>query len=71
MDALYLERRKCPEKSPLTSIGMSALKSLLKLLFFLVVAASIAGVVMLVKRPKDGGPVSFDEWPDVARNPDA
>jgi len=34
-----------------------------------VVAASIAGVVMLVKRPKDANPVSFDEWPDVPRNP--
>ncbi len=50
---------------------MSALKSLLKVMFFLVVAASIAGVVMLVKRPKDEQPISFDEWPDVARNPDA
>jgi hypothetical protein len=50
---------------------MSALKAVLKLLFFLVVAASIAGVVMLVKRPKDAGPVSTDEWADVARNPDS
>ena len=50
---------------------MSALKSLLKVMFFLVVAASNAGVVMLVKRPKDEQPISFDEWPDVARNPDA
>jgi hypothetical protein len=50
---------------------MSALKTVLKLLFFLVVAASIAGVVMLVKRPQDSGPVSVDEWPDVARNPDS
>jgi len=32
-------------------------------MFILVVAASIAGVVMLVKRPKDANPVSFDEWP--------
>jgi hypothetical protein len=50
---------------------VSALKSLLKVMFVLVVAASIAGVVMLVKRPKNEQPVSFDEWPDVARNPDA
>jgi hypothetical protein len=48
---------------------MGALKALLKVLFVLVVAASIAGVVMLVKRPKDAEPVSFDEWPDVSRNP--
>jgi len=39
---------------------MGALKTVLKLMFVLVVAASIAGVVMLVKRPKDAGPVSFD-----------
>jgi hypothetical protein len=50
---------------------MSALKIVLKLLFVLVVAASVAGVVMLVKRPQDAGPVSVDEWPDVARNPDS
>jgi hypothetical protein len=50
---------------------VSALKSLLKVMFVLVVAASIAGVIMLVKRPKDEQPISFDEWPDVPRNPDA
>jgi hypothetical protein len=50
---------------------VNALKSLLKALFLLVVVASIAGVVMLVKRPKDEQANSFDEWPDVARNPDA
>ena len=48
---------------------MSALKAILKLLFIVVVAASIAGVVMLIKRPKDNEPVSFDEWPDVPHNP--
>jgi hypothetical protein len=47
---------------------MGALKTVLKLMFVLVVAASIAGVVMLVKRPKDAETVSFDEWPDVPRN---
>jgi hypothetical protein len=50
---------------------VNPLKSLLKVMFLLVVAASIAGVVMLVKRPKNEQPVSFDEWPDVPRNPDA
>jgi hypothetical protein len=48
---------------------MGVLKTVLKLLFVLVVAASITGVVMLVKRPKDAGPISVDEWPDVPRNP--
>jgi hypothetical protein len=50
---------------------MGALKTLLKLMFVLVVAASIAGVVMLVKRPSDGGSTTSDEWPDVPRNPTA
>ena len=50
---------------------MSALKSLLKVMFLVIVAASIAGVVMLVKRPTNEQTNSFDEWPDVARNPDA
>jgi len=50
---------------------VSALKSLLKVLLLLVVAASVAGVVMLVKRPKNEQPISFDEWPDVPRNPNA
>jgi hypothetical protein len=62
---------ECPEVTPTNLVIVSALKSLLKVLFVLVVAASIAGVVMLVKRPKDGQPISFDEWPDVPRNPDA
>jgi hypothetical protein len=57
--------------SPTNLLVVSALKSLLKVMFVLIVAASIAGVVMLVKRPKDGQAVSFDEWPDVPRNPDA
>jgi hypothetical protein len=52
-------------------MSMGALKTVLKLMFVVIVAASIAGVVMLVKRPRDPGPVSFDEWPDVARNPDS
>ena len=56
-------------KSPLTSLVMSVLKTVLKLLFVVVVAASIAGVVMLVKRPDDDEPVSVDEWPDVPRHP--
>jgi hypothetical protein len=50
---------------------MGALKTVLKLMFVLIVAASIAGVVMLVKRPKDVEPVSFEEWPDVPRNPES
>ena len=48
---------------------MSALKALVKLVVLIVLAGAVAGVVMLVKRPKDAGSVSYDEWPDVPRNP--
>jgi len=48
---------------------MSVLKTLLKLLFVVVVAASIAGIVMLVKGKNDDESVTVDEWPDVPRNP--
>jgi len=48
---------------------MGVLKTLLKLLFVVIVAASIAGIVMLVKGNNDDEPVSVDEWPDVPRNP--
>ncbi len=37
----------------------------------LVVGAIVAGVIVAVKRKKDTGPLSFDEWPSVPRNPDA
>ena len=48
---------------------MSALKVLVKFVVLIVLSAAVAGVVMLVKRPKDTDPISFDEWPDVPRNP--
>ncbi len=48
---------------------MGVLKSLLKLTILLVALAAIAGVVALVRRSSDSDPVSFDEWPDVPRNP--
>jgi hypothetical protein len=47
------------------------LKTLLKLLFILMLGAVIAGVVYFVKRPKDENPISFEEWPSVPRNPEA
>jgi len=48
--------------------GMSALKTLLKLMFVLVLVGVVAGVIK-IQRSKDADPVSFDEWPDVPRNP--
>jgi hypothetical protein len=44
---------------------MGLIKLLLKIMVLLVVAAAIAGVVALVKKPSDE-PVSFENWPDVA-----
>ncbi len=50
---------------------MGVFKTLFKLTLLVVLAAAIAGVVMVVKRPRDAGPVSFEDWPDVPRNPAA
>ncbi|HVA52928.1 MAG TPA: hypothetical protein VNF05_05385 [Acidimicrobiales bacterium] len=50
---------------------MGLLKTLLKLMFLLMLGAVVAGVVYFVKRPKDDTPISFDEWPSVPRNPEA
>jgi hypothetical protein len=55
--------------SPLTSIVMSALKTVLKLMFVLVLVGVVAGVIKIQMKNKDADPVSFDEWPDVPRNP--
>ena len=56
-------------KSPLTSWVMSAFKTVLKIMFVLVVVGCITGVIKVQTKPKDAEPVSFDEWPDVPRNP--
>ena len=48
---------------------MSALKTLLKLMFVLVLVGVVAGVIKVQMKSKDADPVSFDEWPDVPRNP--
>ena len=50
---------------------MGALKTLLKLIVLAVVGAVLVGVVMMVRGSNGTDTVSFDEWPDVARNPDA
>ena len=50
---------------------MGLFKTLFKLLVLLAVGAVVAGVVFAVKRKKDTGPLSFEEWPRVPRNPDA
>jgi hypothetical protein len=48
---------------------MGAFKTVLKIMFILVVVGCITGVIKVQARPKDAQPVSFDEWPDVPRNP--
>lgn len=50
---------------------LRAMKTLFKLLLLLLLGAAIAGAVMLVKRPRPGEPVSFDQWPPVPENPAA
>jgi hypothetical protein len=45
------------------------LKTLFKLALILTLGSVIAGVIFLVKRPKDSSPISFEEWPNVPRNP--
>ncbi len=43
---------------------MTLLKILLKVMVLLLVAAAIAGVVAMLKKPS-AEPVSFEHWPDV------
>ena len=50
---------------------MGALKTLMKLIVLAVLGAGIVGVVMLVRGSTGADAVSFEEWPDVATNPDA
>jgi hypothetical protein len=47
------------------------LKALIKLSILLVLAAALAGVIVLVKKPKNADPVTYDEWPPVVQNPAA
>ncbi|MBW4029072.1 MAG: hypothetical protein HIU57_00145 [Acidobacteria bacterium] len=45
---------------------MGLFKVFVKVMLLLMVAAAIAGVVALVKKPA-ASDVSFEHWPDVAR----
>ncbi len=45
---------------------MGIVKVLAKVVLLLLVAAAVAGVVALVKRPA-ASDVSFEHWPDVAQ----
>ena len=58
-----------PPGTILEAVG--ALKMLFKLALLLFIGAALAGVVMMLKRPKPSGPVTYDQWPDVERNPAA
>jgi hypothetical protein len=50
---------------------MGLLKAVFKVSILLVLVAALAGVVILVKRPKDSDPVTYVEWPPVPQNPAA
>jgi hypothetical protein len=47
------------------------MKALFKLTAILLIGAALAGVVVLLKRPKPSGPTSYEDWPDVPTNPAA
>jgi hypothetical protein len=65
--SLYIADRQCPQGLACVSVGL--LKALLKMMFLLVLTAAVAGVIVLVKRPKNSDPVTYDEWPTVAESP--
>jgi len=50
---------------------MTHAKTLIRILALVLIVAGVAGVVMMKKRTTDSSPVSYDQWPDVAQNPDA
>ena len=50
---------------------MGPFKALVKLCVLLTVGAAVVGVVVLLKRHHETDSLSFDEWPDVPRNPAA
>ena len=55
-----------------TNLGaVGIVKAIVKLLFFVALAAAVTGVALLVRRPQSSEEVSYDEWPDLARNPEA
>jgi predicted membrane channel-forming protein YqfA (hemolysin III family) len=53
----------------ITLVGL--VKTLFKLLLLVMVGAVIAGVIFAITKEGDTGPLSFEEWPTVPRNPAA
>jgi predicted membrane channel-forming protein YqfA (hemolysin III family) len=53
----------------MTVVGL--VKTLFKLLLLVMVGAVIAGVIFAIRKESDTGPLSFEEWPKVPRNPAA
>ncbi len=51
--------------------AVGVLKAIMKLLVLVALVAAVAGVAMLLRRSKNDEPVTFDQWPDVAQNPEA
>lgn len=50
---------------------MGFVTTLFKLMVLLALGAALAGVLVVAKKSKATGPVSFDHWPDVPQNPGA
>jgi len=60
---LYRVCAHCPMRRTKVAF-MGLVKTLLKIMVLLLVAAAVAGVVTMVKK-RDAEPVSFENWPDV------
>jgi len=71
MSTFYSVQANCPGVRGTILLPVGVLKALFKLTILLLLGAALAGIVMMVKRPKPSGPVSYEQWPDVARNPAA
>jgi hypothetical protein len=50
---------------------MGAITTLGKLTVLSTLGAALAGAFMLMRSSKDAEPVSYEQWPDVPRNPAA
>ncbi|NNN00861.1 MAG: hypothetical protein HKL86_03405 [Acidimicrobiaceae bacterium] len=48
---------------------MGVLKTVFRVAALVILAATIMVLMKVLKKSKSSGPISFERWPDVARNP--
>ena len=65
----YIARANCPVVSGTILEAVGVLKTLFKVALLMIIGAAFAGVVKMRMRPQPSGPVSYEQWPDVERNP--